>query len=136
MTRRKPNWRRMLIVLGLIVAGSIGLLVCLTVGLAGYLIFRGSEAPGEGATAERGYRACEPIIAALRAYHEREGAYPATLDGLVPEYLADVPAAVNEWPIEYSLTDDSYRLAFSYTGPGMNHCTYTPEAGWDCYGYY
>jgi hypothetical protein len=136
MTKRKPNLRRMLIVLGLAVAGTASLLVCLMAGLFAYLMLRGSEAPGEGAKAEQGYRACQPIIAALQAYHDKEGVYPATLDALVPDYLGDVAQAANEWPIEYRLTDTSYSLSFSYTGPGMNHCTYTPEAGWYCYGYY
>ena len=29
-----------------------------------------------------------------------------------------------------------FRLRFSYERPGMNHCDYTPESGWECYRYY
>jgi hypothetical protein len=136
MNRQKPNWRRILIVLGIVAAGGAGLLVCAAAVGAGFLLKRETEAPGEGAKAQRGYQACDPIIVALRQYEEDHGAYPEALAALVPGYLAEVPAAVNDWPIEYRLTDESYSLEFSYTGPGMNHCSYTPAGGWDCYGYY
>ena len=131
----KPNRRRLLILLGL-----VAVVAC--VGLAGagvgvYLLLKpATEAPGEGAKAQAGYQASQPIIAALAAYHDQEGAYPETLAALVPGYLASLPGDVNGYPIEYRLTDVSYSLEFSYTGPGMNHCSYTPEGGWDCYGYY
>jgi hypothetical protein len=100
------------------------------------LISAGCEKPGEGEKAERGYQVCQPIIDALADYHADTGAYPENLDALAPKYLADIPPEVNGYPIRYTLTPTSYTLGFSYERPGMNHCDYAPETGWECYGYY
>jgi hypothetical protein len=96
------------------------------------------EPPGQGAKAELGYQACAPIIAALGRYHDANGAYPQTLAELVPDYLPSVPGVVNDQPIQYSRTDESYSLSFGYVGPGLNTCTYSPdqEQGWRCSGLY
>ena len=45
------------------------------------------------------------------------------------------PGAVNGYPLEYRAQAGSYRLYFSYSGPGMHHCRYTPETKWHCTGY-
>lgn len=95
-----------------------------------------NESPGVGVKAERGYQACEPVIAALSRYYEEKGSYPETLEALVPAYLSEIPKTVNDMPILYGLTEQSYTLEFSYVGPGMNHCSYTPELHWKCYGFY
>jgi hypothetical protein len=92
--------------------------------------------PGKGAKAERGYQVCQPIIEALDKYYMAEGEYPLMLKSLSPAYIGDVSSEVNGSPIIYRTTKESYRLEFSYTGPGMNICTYTPENDWHCYGYY
>lgn len=92
--------------------------------------------PGEGPKAEAGYQACQPLIEALADYKAQEGRYPETLGALSPAYLGEIPAQVNEMEIIYRLTERSYSLEFSYAGPGMNHCAYTPEAGWDCMGFW
>jgi hypothetical protein len=102
----------------------------------GILLWLRGQPPGEGPRAEAGYAACAPIIAALEQYHQANGAYPETLDVLAPQYLGQVPGSIEAQPIVYRLTEASYSLEFSYVGPGMNHCSYSPEAGWDCYGYY
>lgn len=94
------------------------------------------EPPGKGGKAQAGYTACQPVIDALERYYNEKVEYPDTLTALVPGYLESFPQEVNGEPIKYSQKDDSYTLAFSYLGPGINHCTYAPEAGWDCYGYY
>jgi hypothetical protein len=94
------------------------------------------EKPGEGAKAEEGTRLCEPVIQALEAYRQRRTGYPERLEGLVPDHLQSLPAAVGDRPIEYALTGSSYRLRFRYAGPGMNTCVYTPEARWRCTGYH
>jgi hypothetical protein len=100
------------------------------------LMLSGCEEPGEGEKAERGYEVCQPIIDALARYSANTGAYPDNLNVLVPNYLAEVPQQVNDIPIRYRKTATSYWLRFSYEGPGMNDCEYTPETGWVCHGYY
>ena len=94
------------------------------------------EPPGVGEKAEKGYTACDPIIAALEQFHADKGAYPESLAELVPDFIASVPAEVNDEPISYSKTGESYSLAFHYIGPGMNTCTYTPKDKWHCSGAY
>jgi len=129
--KSKRGW-----ILGLAVAAMLAcLLAC---GLGGWWAYRTlvGEPPGQGAQAQRGYQASAPIIAALEKYHQAHGQYPPTLAALVPEDLATVPAAVNGYPIDYQAAAGSYSLAFSYAGPGMNHCTYTPATQWKCFGYY
>ncbi len=96
----------------------------------------GCEKPGEGAKAELGYAVCSPIIAALERFYAQNERYPEVLSELVPAYLEDVPPEVNGEPIEYRVTSTSYELTFSYSGPGRNTCTYTPEGSWKCRGYY
>ena len=60
-----------------------------------------------------------------------------SLDVLVPDYLDAVPSGTQIQAFRYMRVDESYQLSFSYVGPGMNNCDYTPEAGeWDCSGYY
>ena len=76
-----------------------------------------------------------PIIAALERHAAEQGGYPETLAALVPAYLEAVPTA-DAIDLTYRHTEASYELEFHYAGPGMNVCTYTPEGGWDCYGYY
>ena len=76
--------------------------------------------PGTGRKAEKGYQACEPIIDALARYHTRYSSYPETLDLLVPEFLSDVSFTDEDIRIYYRLTENSYKLAFDYIGPGMN----------------
>jgi hypothetical protein len=93
-------------------------------------------APGEGRKAEEGYELSQTIIDALEQYKADQGEYPATLDELIPDYLAAIPTGqyVDEWV--YTPTDDGkYTLMFSYVGPCMNTCTYSPDGGWDCGGY-
>jgi hypothetical protein len=94
------------------------------------------EKPGEGAKASLGYQTCEPVIQALEKYRAQRAAYPEKLESLAPDFLAAVPATVNNYPVEYSASGTSYKLSFRYTGPGMNTCVYTPENKWRCTGYY
>ena len=96
------------------------------------------EPPGVGEKAERGYAACKPIIDALEIYKEANGGYPTELEELVPRNITAVPNKVNGEDIWYEKTEAGYRLNFTYIGPGMNICTYSPEAGreWKCSGAY
>ncbi len=112
----------------------VRLMIAALLGLG--LLFAGCEKPGEGDKAERGYQVCQPIIDALASYHADTGAYPENLDALKPDYLTEIPQEVNGIPIRYKKTSSSYWLRFSYEGPGMNDCEYTPETGWVCHGYY
>ncbi len=124
MKERKHKW-----VLVLVCVSLLGMaLACAS--------WRQVDPPGEGPKAEAGYAACEPVIQALAAYQAEKGVYPQDLAALSPEYLTALPEEVNDMAIVYTPEAGSYALRFSYTGPGMNHCTYTPEEGWDCYGYY
>jgi hypothetical protein len=97
--------------------------------------------PGKGPAARRGYERSAPVIAALEQYRARRGVYPDSLSALVPGFLPDsalrVPDGDRErYPLRYRRTADGYELAFRYTGPGMNTCTYTPAARWKCSGYF
>jgi hypothetical protein len=77
---------------------------------------------------------CVPIITALEEYHKANKAYPDSLDELVPDYLASVPAGVQGDPILYAKQDQTYTLSSSYSGPDNNVCIYAPEHGWQCSG--
>lgn len=94
------------------------------------------QAPGEGKKAQAGFDLCVPLIAALDNYYERYGIYPDTLDALIPEFVEQVPERYDGIPIVYEKTEDSYWLRFSYEGPGINHCIYTPQELWLCEGYF
>lgn len=94
------------------------------------------EPPGVGEKAERGYAACNPIIHALEQYQSEKGEYPESLAELTPDYLAAIPTEVNNEPISYTKTEESFSLSFYYIGPGMNICTFTPEEQWQCSGAY
>lgn len=94
------------------------------------------EPPGVGDKAERGYAALEPVIKALEQFRADKGAYPESLDELVPDYIASVPAEVNGESIFYAKAGESFSLAFHYVGPGTNTCTYTPKDQWRCSGAY
>ncbi|GAK58316.1 hypothetical protein U27_05290 [Candidatus Vecturithrix granuli] len=111
------------------------LIRCLSLCIA-CLVLQACPAPGEGKKAEHGYAVCQPIIEALERYHQENRSYPDTLDVLIPEYIEGIPEEVHGYPILYNITEESYRLRFSYEQPGMNHCDYMPETGWKCYGYY
>ncbi len=106
--------------------------------LAALLLLAACAKPGEGAKADAGYKLAAPVIDALQTYHALEGRYPAALDALVPVYLDTLPRETVTGPLQYKLASDGsgYELSFRYTGPGMNVCTYKPDASWRCYGYY
>ena len=102
----------------------------------------GCTAPGEGVKAEAGYSNARPVIAALKKYHDKHSEYPPTLRDLAPNDLPESAWKTSDGRtiaefFEYKKSGASYQLMFSYTGPGMNRCIYTPEAGkWECAGYH
>jgi hypothetical protein len=110
-----------------IIALMIGIVAC---GIS-------DEAPGEGAKAEKGYELSATIIDALETYRAENGGYPDTLDALVPDYLAQLPADPVIDSFNYVPQDDGYKLSFHYYGPGVNTCDYSSASeAWDCSGYY
>ena len=111
---------------------AIGLAACSGIQIPG--ITPTDEPPGVGEKAERGYAASEPVIAALEEYRASHGAYPEQLAALVPDYLPVIWAGGDDLDYSYSLIGESYSFSFHYIGPGMNTCTFKPEAGWHCSG--
>lgn len=86
--------------------------------------------PGEGKVAQKFYSKAEPIIKALEEFRLSNGSYPNKLTELAPEYLSHV-----DWnEHSYESFGNSYKLFFSYEGPGVNSCVYTPEEAWKCSG--
>jgi hypothetical protein len=87
--------------------------------------------PGKGPKARANYQEAQPLIDALELYHQKTQQYPDSAQQLVPDYL---PSVSN--PFDYKKTEEGYSIHFSYTGPGMNHCTYQPKTKWQCSGYF
>jgi len=74
----------------LLIIGFIPLCLCLLAAGAVVVLYQfSSEPPGEGVQAQRGYDACEPVIAALEQYYADHEDYPAALDELSPAYLEE-----------------------------------------------
>jgi hypothetical protein len=103
-------------------------------GLPALKMVPNDEPPGVGEKAERGYAASEPVIAALEKFHADHGQYPELIVYLAPDYLPVLWTGGDDLDYSYSLGDGGYSFSFHYTGPGMNTCTYKPEAGWHCSG--
>jgi hypothetical protein len=105
------------------------LIVCFGLCLTGCF----STPLGEGWKARAGYRDSAPVILALERFHEDHKHYPDDLNGLVPDYLKLLPTR----RFGYHRDGDSFWLSFSYTGPGMNDCTYDSKTQtWHSRGYY
>jgi hypothetical protein len=70
------------------------------------------------AGSERARKSAEQIIAASRAFEQRHGRLPATLEELVPEFLPAVPPAKYSGPhfgFVYDVGPDSGRHVLSWT---------------------
>jgi hypothetical protein len=87
----------------------------------------------------------QPVIDAITIYSEQNGIFPDSLGQLTPKYLEQIPSKMNDYPVLYSSEESvfsntkeisGYELGFSYSSPGMNHCSYQPTRGWKCFGYY
>jgi len=118
--------------------------VFLAVALAGVIIFFAvnfvfAPEPGKGEKAEKGYALCEQIIGELEGFREAQRKYPDSL-GVVLSHLPDQRRMVaKEYQVTYRPSDSarSFSLTFTYTGPGVNHCTYSSATKkWECHGYY
>ena len=96
---------------------------------------------GRGVRAESWYERTEPVITALDRYHAERGAYPDSLQELVPRYLTATALSALKFGLddglEYRPGNADYRLEFHYSGPGMNTCRYDLRSKrWRCFGYY
>lgn len=98
-----------------------------------------SCAPYKCREAQEGRLLYAPVVAALENFREQNGTYPGSLSDLVPAFIDAIPVSHSEdgpTQLEYSLSPTAYVLSFSYSGPGINYCTYTPADNWSCDGHY
>ena len=101
------------------------------------IVMSGCPDPGEGAKAERGYKACAPVLDALARHFARTGQYPLKLDELLnPDDALNAVPRPNENDLQYTSTSTDFELVFVYTGPGVNRCRITRGQPWSCSGYY
>ena len=114
---------------------SIAMALCIL--LTGCFLF--APGPGKGKMAEERFRQSTPVIAALKQYHEKHGAYPDSLSSLVPAEMAGLPRIFTQDDVvdsgTYRRDGSSYELMFRYVEGGMNECIYQPPQGWFCHGY-
>jgi len=86
--------------------------------------------------AKDGFAKYSPIVNALELYKNDNGQYPSSLNQLTPKYLDHLPDLSNH-KLSYINNENSYELRFTYYGPGVNDCVYTPEhSSWKCNGYF
>lgn len=107
--------------------------------LLGSALCAGCPAPGEGKKAEAGYRSAAPLLEALSRYRGEHGRYPDALAQLPGGYVPATEAPA----LSYQRQGEHFVLTFSYSGPGMNRCTYRSDSAatnarsaWRCSGYY
>lgn len=95
--------------------------------------------PGKGKLAEERFRQSNTVIAALKQYQKKHGAYPESLSSLVPDEMTVLPRIFKQdSPVDhgaYRRDGSSYELWFRYPEDGMNECRYQPQQGWQCHGY-
>jgi hypothetical protein len=103
------------------------------------------DAPGEGQKAQAGKALGSSVATALEHFMAEKGHYPETLPELHPKYLTFVPKESGHGDTEGTLfsyakqLDGSYRLSFSYFGPGANECFLEAPRQpllWVCRGHY
>jgi len=88
--------------------------------------------PGVGPNADAGKRSATVILRTLENYRGDHGAYPVSLEDLIPSYLAGVPKFANGSSFDYVRLGLTYKLTFNYTNPLPVHCSYQPAAKWSC----
>ncbi|MCI5207896.1 MAG: hypothetical protein D3910_03705 [Candidatus Electrothrix sp. ATG2] len=78
----------------------------------------------------------QPVIAALKTYHESNGSYPGSLDELVPDYLQSVPSCPKHKLVFFTRNKaDTTQFGLSCVTFGFNKHTYDSATGawkdWD-----
>ncbi len=114
----------------------------------------GCCSPDTCATAKNTFSALVPVTDALKSYHQQNGKSPDSIEYLFPNGLpSNISANYRHgqsmptyWvktsdgggvTFGYNDTSSGGTLRFSYTGPGMNVCSWKTEtSSWKCYGYY
>lgn len=97
------------------------------------------DPPGKGPKAETGYTICQPVINDLLRYKKEHGSLPDSLGVITAQYTPEVRQRLKEYQVNLLLkvTGVDFDLEFTYTGPGVNHCTYSSiQDKWYCSGYY
>ena len=105
------------------------LVIAVVVGAAWYYLK--PLPPGQGPEADHGKREASALISAIESYRSAHGLYPATLEDMIPDYLAGVPHLRNGSSYEYERISQRYQLTFNYTNPLPVHCTYG-SGKWAC----
>jgi hypothetical protein len=90
------------------------------------------QPPGKGPNADAGKRAAVPILRTLENYRGEHGAYPMSLEDLIPSYLAGIPRLSNGSSWDYTRLGANYKLTFNYTNPLPVHCSYHSATKWEC----
>jgi hypothetical protein len=114
---RKLVMKRFLKWVGIIV------LLALVFSCLGILVwFYNLDAP----SGEKGSAMAQPIIDVIEIYHQRTGAYPSSLQELVPDYLKEVPKP--DWRNEYR-----YALTYDHRFFYIGFIPFGDASGWFVY---
>ncbi len=69
------------------------------------------------------------VLSAIEAYHKAVGAYPPTIDTLVPQYLPAIPKLKKaEWT--YRASRDGFSIGFSGYGSQYSGWYASDDPGW------
>lgn len=107
------------------------LIIMAVLGAAGWYFLKPLP-PGKGPDAEKGMRVSNAVVSAIETYRGARGTYPATLDDMVPDFIAGVPHLSNGSSLEYQRLGATFQLTFNYANPLPVHCTYQPGKKWMC----
>jgi hypothetical protein len=88
--------------------------------------------PGKGPDAAKGMRISNALIQSIESYHAERRFYPATLEDMIPDFIAGVPRFSNGSSLEYKRLGQTFKLTFSYANPLPVHCSYEPGQKWAC----
>ena len=91
----------------------------------------------DGPTLEQGQGRAAPLIQALDAYRNKNGAYPNDLQKLVPAYLVTLPRPAWRYDYFYRTDDDRSQFSLNFEERGQargdGFCGYrSATAQWQC----
>jgi len=107
------------------------MLVLVVLGAVGWYYLKPLP-PGKGPDAAKGMRVSNAVIQSIESYHSDGRGYPASLEDMVPQYLAGVPHLSNGSSLEYQRLGARFKLTFNYANPLPVHCSYEPGKKWAC----